>query len=374
MSNFLIEDGVLVSYTGESEHVVIPSEVRVIGEDAFYFNLSLKSVRIEGELDAIERNAFYSCNDLERVEALFGIGEIGYGAFGMCLNLRSVSVKGGVGYIEDGAFFETISLEELEILGEETNYKTVNGGVYTADGKMLVFYPSARQGAEVEIAYGTEIIGIDVFARNDKIKSLKIPPTVRKICDGAFFGMSGLKSLEIPEGVCEFEQRALLFLSLDTISVSENNQHFKTVDGALYSKDQKTLVLYPTARGDSEVVIADGTEEIACGALTGVDTVKSIKIPSSVRVIRERSFTELRGLPFIEIPEGVCEIEERAFSACTSLEGVLLPSTVTKIDMEAFYDCADPFVIFGKKGTYAERYAKALKKHDRSIRVVFEAI
>ena len=58
----------------------------------------------------------------------------------------------------------------------------------------------------------------------------------------------------------------------------------------------------------------------------------------------------------------------------TSLEGVLLPSTVTKIDMEAFYDCADPFVIFGKKGTYAERYAKALKKHDRSIRVVFEAI
>ncbi len=374
MSDFLIEDGVLIEYKGNSKHVVIPSEVRVIGEDAFFFNFSLRSVRIEKELDAIERNAFYSCHSLERVEALCGVGEIGYGAFGMCLNLRSVSIKGGVGYIEDGAFFETIGLEELEILGEETNYRTIDGGVYTADGKMLVFYPFARENEECEIAYGTEIIGIDAFASNDKIKSLKIPPTVRKICDGAFFGMKGLKSLEIPEGVCEFEQRALLFLSLETISVSENNPHFKVVNGALYSKDQKTLILYPTGRGESKVVIADGTEEIACGAVTGVDTVKSIKIPSSVRVIRERAFTELRGLPFVEIPEGVCEIEERAFFSCASLGGVLLPSTVTKIDMEAFYNCADPFVIFGKKGTYAERYARALKKHDRSVRIVFEEI
>lgn len=56
-SDFIIEDGKLIKYTGNSKNVIIPGEVTVIGENAFSHK-DIKSVTMASVVK-IERKAFF---------------------------------------------------------------------------------------------------------------------------------------------------------------------------------------------------------------------------------------------------------------------------------------------------------------------------
>lgn len=60
----------------------------------------------------------------------------------------------------------------------------------------------------------------------------------------------------------------------------------------------------------------------------------------------------------VTIPKGVTSIGEKAFYWCDSLTSVTIPKGVTSIGDEAFSKCNNRLTIYGKKGSYAEKYAK----------------
>ena len=47
--HFVVEDSKLITYIGEDLHVIIPSGIRIIGEDAFY-DSKIESVTIQKTL------------------------------------------------------------------------------------------------------------------------------------------------------------------------------------------------------------------------------------------------------------------------------------------------------------------------------------
>ena len=53
MNEFIIENGVLTKYMGESEHVVIPEKITKVGEQAFASCSAIKSVEISGSVEEI---------------------------------------------------------------------------------------------------------------------------------------------------------------------------------------------------------------------------------------------------------------------------------------------------------------------------------
>lgn len=59
----------------------------------------------------------------------------------------------------------------------------------------------------------------------------------------------------------------------------------------------------------------------------------------------------------VTIPKGVTTIGDSAFSGCRGLTSVTIPKSVTSIGNEAFSEC-NKLTIYGKKGSYAEKYAK----------------
>lgn len=95
---------------------------------------------------------------------------------------------------------------------------------------------------------------------------------------------------------------------------------------------------------DTEIVIPSRYEGkqvawIGDHAFENCNSLKSIKIPSSVRSIKTCAFKNCTSLTNITIPSGVWGIGLGAFENCISLKSITIPSGVTEIDSCAFEGC-----------------------------------
>lgn len=147
------------------------------------------------------------------------------------------------------------------------------------DGKMLFCNggPGSRKkqligcfstDADIVIPDGTEEIGEEVFARNQNIRSVRFPASLRKIHYEAFSGCQNLESVEFSEGLKEINGRAfekcalkeiVLPASLAVMSnyafannarlksvVFQNNSKMKVLNvGAFYGCDHIASFVFP---------------------------------------------------------------------------------------------------------------------------------
>ncbi len=124
-----------------------------------------------------------------------------------------------------------------------------------------------------------------------------------------------------------------------SISVSEENEYFTVIDGALYKKDPLTLVCYPRGMEQTEFSVAEGTIKIGNGALWWCKNLTSISIPDTVTVLGDSSISNCLGLTEITIPDSVVTIEDWALSSNTGIAEITIPDSVTEFGREVFTCC-----------------------------------
>ena len=127
-------------------------------------------------------------------------------------------------------------LKEISISADNPNYKTVDGVLYSKDGKLLIQYPCAK-GEEYAVEEGTEEIGYAAFA-SSSLKKVTFPETVRKIDNMGFFECFGLEALQLPDSLEEIGDCAFgeLYLSafgvqkvkMDSVHIGSNVAHIGT--------------------------------------------------------------------------------------------------------------------------------------------------
>lgn len=110
----------ITNYTGNDTVVVIPDTIEgqsvvVIGDSAFANNENIKGVVIPDSVTRIERNAFCNCFDLEVFVAGDALKFIGEYAFSYCKSLKSVELNVGLETLELSCFTSTDELKELYI-------------------------------------------------------------------------------------------------------------------------------------------------------------------------------------------------------------------------------------------------------------------
>ena len=379
-------DSVTVTeYTGGAETLKIPDGVTRICDGAFFF-----------------------CED----------------PFGEKDSLKSVTLPDSVMEIGSQAFIACSDLKEFCVSPGNTHFKSIDGSLFTADGKTLIHVPGGRKLTEYIVPDGVTEIGDFAFCNCSNLRSVRLPNGIRSIGDHAFGDCAELNSLELPDSLtqigdlafrnCPFTSLTLpenvthlgerLFWNCERlmeICVSPGNTHFKSIDGILFTADGKILIHVPGGRKLVEYIVPDGVTKIGDFAFEDCDTLTAAAFPDSVAEIGDLAFgscknltlfgspdscaeeyaneyelkfqeiaqldensratleAELKKLGFeyeihgdrvtitgylggaedLTIPDGVTKIGDSAFLGCESLTSVTFPESVAEIGASAFQGC-----------------------------------
>lgn len=130
----------------------------------------------------------------------------------------------------------------------------------------------------------------------------------------------------------------------------ENSDNFTTINGALYTKDMKTLLYMPNKIKGGIVSISNETEIIkegSCSYIKGVypDTALKANIPKSVKKICKNAFFGA-DICLLKISSDV-EIEKTAF-ANSKINGLVI--NMETVPSEVFTDCEEIYRIKSCEG------------------------
>lgn len=148
--DFVIENGVLVSYQGLGGEVTIPDSVISIGEAAFMDCEDLERVTIGKSVESIGEAAFFYCTSLKGITIPDNVKTIGARAFTGCESLKSVTIGNGLTVIEEEVFYNCLSLTSV----------TIGAGVTSIERKAFFLCESL---VSVTIPGNVTEIGADAF-------------------------------------------------------------------------------------------------------------------------------------------------------------------------------------------------------------------
>ena len=364
-------------------NITIPNSVTSIGDEAFEYCRSLTSInvsknnknycsvdgvlfskdkkkiikypikkegtsyKIPNSVTSIEDNAFRLCSSLTSITIPNSVTSIGNSAFCWCENLTNITIPKGITRIGDKVFSSCHSLISI----------TIPEGV-TSIGKEA--FCGCENLTSITIPNSVTSIGDKAFW-NCIIASITIPNSVTNIGNEAFYKCS-ITSITIPDSVTNIGNGAFDdCFGLKSINVSKNNKNYCSVDGVLFSKDKKKIIIYPikkegtsykipnsvTSIGDdafawcslTSITIPEGVTSIGNGAFSSSD-ITNITIPSSVTSIGSSAFYYCDSLTSITIPNGVTSIGWWAFENCIKLTSITIPNSVTSIGDGTFFGCS----------------------------------
>lgn len=240
----------------------------------------------------------------------------------------------------------------------------------TGEGAVITQYVPEEEETSVRIpsqidGHPVTAVGEEAFAENGSLlERAEIPPSVKRIGDGAFKMCMSLTDLVLQEGLEQIGEEAFYLTPLEELyipgtvrelshpwelggirfRISPENPWFSTDGYGLYRKTQEDgreekelLVVYqPEER--TEYFPENGTTRIGENAVAGNGSLRRVKLPDTVHTIGEAAFEGCQQLEEIVLPEGLREIAAEAFSHCIRLRKIHLPAALEILGKHAISD------------------------------------
>ena len=114
-------------------------------------------------------------------------------------------------------------------------------------------------------------------------------------------GVENLVSIIMPESITRINADWMIeYPNLKEITVSEENEYYKTLGGVLYSKDGRSLEFYPPKREGASYTIPEGVERIKGYSFHG-GNLQTLTLPASLSYIYNCAFVHTSGLLDINV-------------------------------------------------------------------------
>ena len=176
----------------------ITYNVTSIGFSAFSYSNNLTSVTIPNSVTSIGNDAFSGCTGLTSINIPNSVISIGDFAFTDCTGLTTLTIPGSVTSIGSAAFIFCSSLASICVENGNPNYDSrdnCNAIIETATEAMIAGCKNTV------IPNSVTSIGYSAFYGCTGLTSVDIPNSVTSIGDYAFGGCTGLTSVIIPNSV-----------------------------------------------------------------------------------------------------------------------------------------------------------------------------
>lgn len=183
--------------------------------------------------------------------------------------------------------------------GQLTTVIVEEGITRVGDRAIAAEWHSGNLLTTVQLPSTLKSIGAYAFSYNENLKSIKLPDGLETIEVGAFQACNSLTSVTIPASVNAIQFAAFSSSPSDKLSkaysltqynVAVDNAYYKSVDGALYSKDGLTLVNYPAARTNTKITVPDGTAKLSDWSFSINANVETIVLPASIKNVQKGAF------------------------------------------------------------------------------------
>ncbi|MDR3130867.1 MAG: leucine-rich repeat domain-containing protein [Treponema sp.] len=334
---------ILIAALRLEENLVIPADVKEIGEKAFFNAAIIKTVTMLG-VENIGADAFQGCTNLSKVTTAAAL-PAGFDR-AMPSKIKTLTLAGVETIAENFANLKN-SLETITL----TNVTRIAAGAF-ADWNNLT---AANLPAVTRIEAGAfancskltapimpaaEYIGGDAFKNCTLLNTLDLPK-VTEIGAGAFSGCAVLANLTMPK-VTKIGDKALEGANLSDVTTAANAG--KEILKVVVNNAVSTLTVRgmnmvwqafnETRRGISRLNMPDAVE-ITNGALQN-SLISVVDLPN-VHTVGQQAFMNCNNFISISLPEAQV-IGFEAFKECNALTTILLPKA-RQIDEAAFYKC-----------------------------------
>ncbi len=181
---------------GDFHRVSLPSTLRYIGLESFAF-YDFTDFTLPAQLEILESCAMYRCSfNVLRIETTLPVADIMNG-------------------------LEDCFVAAYDVPEDHPLYKTVDGVLFSKDGKTLLAYPNARTATHYDVPAGVERIGDGAFS-NEYLKTISLPIGLQSIGDYGFGGCTRLQSIALPLTVREIGKEIFAYcVSLELVSLPE---------------------------------------------------------------------------------------------------------------------------------------------------------
>lgn len=277
---FKVENGVLLSFSGEQHSVIVPEGVKVIGKEVFKGMAWITDIFLPDGLKEIGDNAFKGCKKLERINIPDSVEKIGELAFHRCHSLGSVVLPDSVKTLEKGTFLFCDSLKSIQ-------------------------------------AFGVKKLEMQTFANDTQLTDISLNSEIdcSNFKKDVFTGCISIKNIHLSNGY--------FYHADDLVSLLMDN---KTVD--------------PVVRSIAESIYQ--SLEIENGVLYKLHVnLKSFELPEGIKCIEKSCFFDKKGIVSISFPESLERIMSNAFGNCINLEQIKLKNEDIIIDEDAFRGCSN---------------------------------
>ena len=259
-------DGEWEDRKSEIKKIVIESGVTEIGCSAFTDCTSLTDVVIPDSVTCIDNSAFLRCTNLSEISLPDSVIRLGSGVFEDCTNLKSVRLPQNLTSIPYRFFFGCSRLKSISLPDSVTQI-----------GEGAFGFCDLQEQVVQEIVSSDRITYIDAraFEGNKNIYTVHIGKNVEYIQTETFNYMS----------YPSFDGCT----NLTSITVSQDNQTYTSINGLLCSKDGRSLLYVPVGLS-GRLDVPAGIETIGREAMHNALSIKIVHIPKSVKEIGSDAF------------------------------------------------------------------------------------
>lgn len=412
------------NYKSSINSVVFENGVTSVGDNSFHSCYNLYRVSLADTILSIGEAAFCDCKWMESFTNSNNLVSIGEYAFYLCASLSSIDIPSTVSSIATTAFSMCSGLGAINVSPNNQYYHSYDGVLYELASNTVIKCPISYTGSHsiiegtthiaqyafLDCASLTEIIipesvvdiGFMAFSNCTSLSHILIYSTSPKITSGgggasfsgcsmiksagpiggnydyefawidipdvAFYGLTGLQSIKIPDGAKSIGSEA--FRSCSSLMFVTLPESLETIGGlAFYECPLTSITIPPSVKTIEDyafyncinlkaVYITDleawcnidfkyrGANNTGANPLyfarnlyLNNELVTTLIIPDTVNVVKRHTFYRCNSIEKVVFPDSISHISYLSFSDCENLKYISFEPTQIVIDSWAFFGC-----------------------------------